>query len=327
MPAYSTESWKGSALTRAGDNWIATRIFIVTGAANDDDALSAMPLDGAKIPGDNESHDLNGDLRVRSRTVRKLSPATREVLVEYSIPPSGDYDVITDPLKADTRFSWSPGIEAVSIDRDIRGRAIVNAAGDAIDPPLQRNVIVRTLTAIRNEPYYDLERLSTFEETVSNKDLVIAGVRIAKGDLCCRTISPVGEYTLKSRYVPMQYVWEHRVMWVVTEDGSRTKLANPFQSYVKNVGRRAWYVKDGSTVLGEIYYADNGTQISSDIPLDMQGRPIDEQMRVSATGDNMGVATACPLDLKLKLGPFQGSRVVFLQFDTVFESDFSLLKF
>lgn len=69
-----------------------------------------------------------------------------EVLVDYAY-----IDPNTNPFTRLPDVSWDYEIIQVPADYDINGKAIVNTAGEPLDPGLLRDVIVNTLNYTRNE--------------------------------------------------------------------------------------------------------------------------------------------------------------------------------
>jgi hypothetical protein len=336
MPANATEKWSERSLVRSIDGWQASRTWQVVGAASEREAMDAQPLSGNDpIAQINESHPQNGALRVRSQGVRRAGPSLYEVSATYGTPPAGS-DTWTTQDKVLTqapRAIFRPGLIALPTDRDLRGRPIVNAAGDALTPPQMRNVRVKYLTVTRYEPYWDYLRLAEFEQAWNTKDMRSGNVIFPAGDVLCESIHPADEIEFKENKsdianVKMQYNFVIFTDFRVDASGNRRRIPFPWATVLQNVGRRGWYLDPdtGKSQIGELYYKAGGRQINDDVPLDRQGRPINESYKVSPDGENFYTPQPNPNDLALTVVDLGQSGVVYLRFDLLHAADLTELR-
>jgi hypothetical protein len=336
MPANATEKWSERSLVRSIDGWQASRTWQVVGAVDESQAMDAQPLNGNDpIARLNESHPQNGALKVRSVSVRRAGHGVYEVGATYGTPPIGS-DTWTTQDKVLTqapRATIRPGLMALPTDRDLRGRPIVNAAGDALNPPQMRNVRVKYLTVTRYEPYWDYLRLAEFEQAWNTVDLRSGNVIFPAGDVLCESIHPAEEIELTERTgstanLKMQYNFVIFTDFTVDASGNRRRIPFPWATYLQNLGHRGWYSDpdSGKSQLGDLYYKANGRQITDDVPLDRQGRPINESYKVSPDGDTFYTPVANPNDLNLAVADLGQSGVVYLRFDLLHATDLTQLR-
>jgi hypothetical protein len=346
MPARSTEDWKAATLRKSPDGWDASREWIVIGASSQEEAFNAHPEPGTDpIACIDESHNANGALRCKNLNCRAGGgPNVFRIQAQYGIPPAGVDNWTTiaaaaAQLRLPTRFRISPGTITLPVDRDIYGNPIANAAGDAFAQPLQRTIPLKYLIATRTEPYWDYRRLRKFEEAWNAKEMFIGGTRFAAGEVLCESIYPTSEFSVKTNNpsqdaavggMEIQYTFLLLKVFYVKGSGERQWAPFPHAAYMLNQGRRGWYrdKTSGEARLGELYYNNGGRQVSDDVPLGLDGRPIDFTFRVSPDGLNFYPPIQNPkLQREQKSAPWSNPSVAtYLQFDLNHWADFDELK-
>lgn len=212
MAPRSSEMWSRRSLTKDPDGWSATRVFQVTGATSETNALAATPLDGSdRIPGVNDGHPENFRLKAKTITPKREGIDYYVVTVEYVIPELGafDRDAAEDPLGRELTIEFQNANRTEPVDRDVFGNPIVNSALEAFSPPPSRNFAYEIVTIKRNEPYYDRERLKPFLNRINDKKFVVKGRLIGEaGTVKVKNISPVSEIKDSDEFVRMAYVFE-----------------------------------------------------------------------------------------------------------------------
>jgi hypothetical protein len=300
----------------------ASRSYDVSGTSREDEALRAVDS-RERIPQDGETHPLSALLRVTERTASQVAPNYWRVSVRWTIPDPGDLP--RDAREALNEFpevSWSLERESEAIDRDAYGNPIINAAGDAFDPPLTEARNRRVLTILVNEPFYDLERAAAFENRVNLMDwrptrLATIGL-VEKYTMQCLGYVPVGSYQLDP--VPLFYRCQYQ--FVIDPLGFARRLLNQ--------GTAGWY-QLGAPKYRADFYQFNGDskqseRVTNPIRLDPVGKPISTAFRV---GKTMKTAIANPSPLPREVGVewTQDRLATFLIYQTKFARDFAELGF
>jgi hypothetical protein len=257
-------------------------VWFVADAANEDVAFAAAPVTGsAPIAALNSSHPRNIKLIATSRSCSpEGGPLSWKVTVSYAIPTltgggggSGD----PDPLQRPIRISWGESEMTAPIDRDINNKPIVNSAGDPFDPPESRTIKVKRLTIRRFEPFFDLAKAETYEDTINSNEFVAgsgpAAVTFYPYTVLCASIIATGEYEPTSQFVEMAYSFD-----IIRGLYNNKIRLRPYSVYKTDQGTRGWY-SDSGIKLGELFYAD-GTKVTQDVPLN-NGVPIDTTIKVT----------------------------------------------
>jgi hypothetical protein len=343
MPARSTQNWTDNYLRKTPDGWEAGLSWKVVGANSETEALDAQPEPGTlPIKRVNESHDQNGSLRCRSLTARKTGFGIYDVSADFSIPAdsSGSFPATKGDalLREPPRILFRSGILSLPADRDLRNRPIVNAAGDAFDPPQQRSIRTKHLTITRYEPFYDFERLSKYEQAWNTKPMKAGRVVFPEGSMFCESIQPAEEYSSVAPdsslpSLKMQYDFLIILDWRINANtGKREPIKFPFRTYLLNVGDRGWYYHPTRKrpERGQIFYAENGQQVNGPVPLDIQGVPLEKTYKISGTGKTDEFYDPIPnpklADLGIEKAEFSTASAVFLAWDLVHAQDFNDLR-
>ncbi len=178
MPIQVIEAYTGSALTKGNvdGEWSATRIFQVTGAVSQSQAIDACASAGVAA---GAPHPANIRLICKSLTCDD-GLVLRKVSANYTIPELGLFD--PDPLKAKTVWRWVPGTITEPSDRDFYDNPNTNSVGIPWDQPSQKFYGTMELTATRNEPFYDAQK-ALLIQNCTNSDVVTVqgGGTILKG--------------------------------------------------------------------------------------------------------------------------------------------------
>jgi hypothetical protein len=180
-----TESWEGRDhdATIEGERTYARTFNVETSAVVDPDAVRL--LDGVPRLGDIYTSPKGAiDTGATCRSVRvtpKDSPKFWRVECRFSsradssVSGSGTPGGTgTDPAQAATqnqnpllkpaKISWGTVRVQQVARKDARGKAILNSAGDAFDPPLMKDKINLTLKVQRNQQFFDGVKVITGED-------------------------------------------------------------------------------------------------------------------------------------------------------------------
>jgi hypothetical protein len=319
MPAQCSEDWNGRGLNQAANGqWQATRIWQVIDAANEADALAAAPFPGSDlIPALNASHPQNARLIVTNRNpVTDGGPTTWKVTVSYSIVAITGGGGDGDPLNTTPIVSWGMGEITLAVDRDVDNKAIINSAGDAFDPPLQRTFKTLRLRIVKWFPIFDLALSDTFTNTVNSNNFQTGNLAITVGQCLCTGILPAEDYPITSTAIPIGFDFE-----IIRGLYNNQFPVKPYSTYVKDQGRRGWYTPAGGSTptLGDFHYAD-GERVDQDVPLDGTGKPIDTTIRVTKS---LIAPANNPTPTTNTLAPFSTAAAKWFEFKLIREANFS----
>jgi hypothetical protein len=94
------------------------------------------------------------------------APWRWEVTAKYSTDASST-EVIDNPLLRPSRQSWDDAEATEVAEEDRDGNAVVNSAGDAFDPPRQKQVSWSVLTVVKNQAEYDHMEMLQYKNKVN----------------------------------------------------------------------------------------------------------------------------------------------------------------
>jgi hypothetical protein len=319
MAITSSENYTGRTLTRAASgDWKASRNWTITGANTETQCLSATPIDNAPLAQLQNTHPQNVALKVDNHTFSQTGPFTWNVVANYLIPSS---EILSgadkELLNRKTTILWRKGSYSVAVDRDINGNPLSDAAGSAFDPPEQRTFKIRLLKITRWEPYFDIEKSAKFEDTLNANLFKVGPIEIQPGECLCTGIEPAAEYPVDAIAIPISYDFEIRRLYI----GAKTVA--PYRIYKKNQGRRGWY-NDGALKSGE-FVSSGGDQVSVDVPLDAQGKPLDTTIKVSTGPGTTATPVAAPsggAQAKI-VAEMSNANITVLGFDFLRSEDFT----
>lgn len=273
--AVATERWSDRKKTRTIDgNWTAYRGFDVIQYTTDDDALNAVG-----IPKVGDSHPDTTYLTCTRVWLNENKFSKGIVLAEYQITPLLANDV--NPLNRQPYIKWRRGKTSQNVDLDYNGNPILNSATDAFKGKMSRPFGVRYLTITKFEPYYNQAEADLYIESVNSDAITFEGITFQPGQVYCDSIVPPDAYQKGSVFVKVQYDFEIRTPnWPNLTD---LQIRHPFQRRVLDQGTRAIYHDDGDDTdkLGKLYLPD-GSEVTHDVLLDGNGRPLDSTIKVTA---------------------------------------------
>jgi hypothetical protein len=293
--AVATERWQGRTLTQDATSytsWTAEISWDVIEADNETDALSA-----AGIPALRDPHPQNPLLKCRSRTPREDGFNKFIITCTYGIEQESWTAPDADPLAQPPRVRWNTCTSSEDVDRDIDGNPIVNSVGDAFSSPAKRRFNTKSFTIFRNEPFYNFAASLIYENTINSVAWTVLGVTFPAGTIMCACIEPTNEYDANAAsYVTMAYTFE---VAGLTRDYNPTS-ASLFQLRLLDQGQRAKYTHASVTTIGELYTA-KGSQISSDVRFDPNGKPVDTTLKVERK--HTPINCAAPAGATRETGP------------------------
>jgi hypothetical protein len=281
MPAYSTENFTGRNLSPSSTGgWTATRVWMVTGAVNEGEVQTALPLPNsgtlpvAKL---NDSHPQNALLICTGLTIEQIGPRAWMLRATYTMPsltglPPGD----PNPLLSKPRVSWEEGQRAVPFDIDLVGVPVINSTGVPYSPAPTREIYFDILTIKRHEPFFDLQKARLFRNAVNSNTFTSGNVVFLAGECLCTSIKPTQEYTTDATAIEIAYRFQ---IEGGLNETSTTQGFEPFQLHMRDRGRSSFGQGGSGAVMGPITGAD-GAAIADDVPLDGTGKPIETTLKV-----------------------------------------------
>lgn len=284
MAVEVTEKWSGTVLTRTTDGWTARRAFQVSGTSSQLEAQNAIPVTVGS------SHPDNAFLRCNSVEADD-NQVLRTVTCEYSTAPFAIFD--PDPLNQPTQWRWQPGTETSPIDRDIYGNTIRNSAGVTFDPPVNRFTGTLHLQAVRNEPFYDVQKALLYQNKLNSDTFSITGAGIVQpGQVLCLSIDCASSISSDAPFVTVVYNFELRGPDFDGEDSDAG-----FKARILDQGDKCWYkpgeVLAGLPTMGNIVNV-RGELVGS-VPLDGTGKPINTNLKVGEDDKLSPETSARPL--------------------------------
>jgi hypothetical protein len=262
MPFQVTEKFSGRSLSEHGNPWTAKRVFEVSGATNDTDAISAVP--GVAR---GSAHPQNPGLVSTGPYLESWrGPIFAEIGVDYTSGPNYGF-AEDDPLNQPDVITWEPFEISEPVTRDIKGRVIMNMGGDVFQGATQIFTMVR-LTVVRNMPFVDAARIATYSNAVNKNAMTVGGIPIAAEHMRCACIHPLISISSETRYVPIAHVLE-----MILDDSLGDY---PFQWKFLNQGENGWYDDGGTSRKGRFCNGklSSTEPLSEPIRLDADGTPL-----------------------------------------------------
>lgn len=141
---------------------------------------SIVVLGEADLPQRNTEHpdnaSITGNLVCKSRNVSGISDDKRvfEVTCNYSTVTT-EAEFVEDPLKRAAEITWGFFETQRAVEQDNAGNVIDNSAGDPFFNPIIVDDANLEVTITRNEKTFDPDRALSFQGSVNNANVTIAG--------------------------------------------------------------------------------------------------------------------------------------------------------
>lgn len=233
---------------------------------------------GVPLPSVGQQSDLDTRYFVQQVSVPRFDgPRYATVSITYGLGKGSGEKESEDPLVAPTRFRVRNGVSGEKTDADIRGRPLLNSAGDPFAGTIQTNISAIYIDVIRNESAYNLPQAISFANKINADVFSLAGYPINPGEAYCLGIQPERDYTLLDTYVPVVYSFELRERLTLNNGGRKTA----FIHRILDQGKRAWASVPGgegdSLRIDDIATGEtaNPIQVSSDVLLNGNGQPLE----------------------------------------------------
>jgi hypothetical protein len=219
-------------------------------------------------------------------TVRKVSFQTYRVSVEFrkldtsvNFLPGGSGNS-GDPLSEPALVDWKIGITSEQVDIDADGNPLVNAVGDAIQPPPTQDFYTMHLQVSRNESVYNLIKAGQFMNRVNSNEVVLFGsfgkIVVPARCFLCKTIVPTAAYRVDAKYINVGYAFELRMdQWGSVRDS--------FDWRFLNQGTRGYYADPTTSAPKMGHFYAGSERVSDAIPLQPNGKPISDFSSVKVT--------------------------------------------
>lgn len=283
-----TENWSARTLSLRWP-WTATREFVVTGAATETEALTAVDalVPSLAIPQRNDGHPYNTDrLTCDGPAVKKWYGNDHwDVVCSYTADDGDKSDgQQADPLQEPVKIKWSSVIEGRASDFDLGNRPILSSAGQnagTMDLPIR----FKRLTIVKNFPFYDIILSETYENAVNSQPVNFAGVVTAAAHhMVCEAIEPAIEFTPNAAFVPVAF------NFLMIFDNS---LGNyPFQHRMLDAGTEGWFASTGTN-------KSSAPFLTRDKPND----PLSHEIRLDGTGIPLTAPYKGSIGVNGKTGP------------------------
>lgn len=278
MAAVVTEAWTGSQLTVAYalSSWQAIRIFQVSGVSSKDDAIEALAASTFAV----QVGTLHPDnpILVCTQIACDDSLTLRKLTATYAV----SFAQATNPLNALVRYRWKPGVRMERSDYDYYGNAKLNSAGVPFDPPSQRPRGMLFLTAIRNEPFYDVQRAVSIQNTTNSQSITIPGAGLVyPGQMFCHSMECVQDVFQGIPYVTVNYNFELRA-------GNKLPNSNEYDGFFDSQldqGDSGWYDNGGAPDRGLICNQASPPIDTGYTLLDGTGKPLDPTLQILSGSD------------------------------------------
>lgn len=240
MAVSVTRMWSPDSADRDPDNQGASATWQVTGVASSIAAQTAVDATTSETPDQLNSvyQDRDGVsysyLLCDSVSVSTSGFEVFEVTATYSRPSDGgSHNPEPDnPLDRPVEYSWEIGTALQTIETDINGNAIVNAAGDPPEQPVQIEVTSVFLNCMRNEASFNAATAISFTNRV-NADSFFGA---SSGQAKCVGIRSDKMTTPDSVYWPVHYRFEFRggVINGVADAKFRKRIINRGYNMIKD---------------------------------------------------------------------------------------------
>lgn len=249
--------------------WKAYREFIVSGAADDEAALSATdPVSGLQVPQVDNQLKPGSSMICSGPEIKEKKGVDYWVIgCDYAVSKSGTFaGQGADPILQPPVVEWNASIIRETTDRSRSGQPLFNAAGDMLQSTGEDFIWAFSVT--RYEPYFDFLKAQRFSGAVTTKAVIIGGVPFEPYKLKCSLLAPGAAYNENAKHILMKYQFE------AFFGDSRGK--RPFDHRLMNVGERAWGVPDSGDYAGQVLKGSIATGMGEVGPvrLDELGLPL-----------------------------------------------------
>lgn len=270
MAITYTETWSGFSLDIGVTERSATRKFLIHGATNETDALTATHVStSAPLPLTlNSIHPRQTSLYLRRYSAPSfIGPGTCELTLHYERGAAGGGE--EDPLDEATKYSLRAATTTEPTDVDADGLPITNSASDAFSQTINTRIQSVIITATRNEATFDPAFVETYVNRVNSDSFSWAGKTIGAGKALCTAITTPSGYTLDDSFVTVQYEFELRAPFPSGQSS--------FKHRILDQGKRALanFSAEGVSRLVEVLDAES-KPISSDVMLNGLGTVLDK---------------------------------------------------
>lgn len=201
--ATVTEKWSGRGWAVTGDGYEAERAFDVSDVADETEAVAAVSASMGVFVGSLHPFLPGGGLFCRDVRARRIGPTFYEVTARYTPRAYEGGDL----LDRAPRYSWAIEIEHIETDVDEDGRLICNSAGYPIRPKPTKERVVWILQVRRWEPFYNPAVAELYIGSVNSAAGYLGPFYVDEGQMLCRSILPIGEYTATATPIEILYVF------------------------------------------------------------------------------------------------------------------------
>lgn len=319
MAAVVTEAWTGSQLTLAFQlaQWQALRIFQVSGATSKTDAINALQSSSFAVQVGSAHPDNN--LLICNQIACDDSLVLRKVTATYTVTANANIN----PLFAKPRLRWKTGVRMERSDYDYYGNAKLNSAGVPFDPPSQRPRGMQFLTVVRTEPFFDVQRSVSLQNTTNSAAITIPGAGVIQpGQMFCHSMECPQDIYQGIPYCDINYNFELRGGNLV---GTSSEYDGFFDSQLDQ-GDSGWY--SGTSSDRGIICNSTGVE-TGNVLLDGTGKPLDSSLKILSKRDGSVASpianpTALPTNVSVVTMPVTGAkRLLYRDFGTY---DFNALN-
>jgi hypothetical protein len=255
-------------MRKAAWGWAARERWIVTGTNSKYAAIDAAVPHAA-------GHPDNPYIHIKARDADPIGLLAWSVTGDYSF---GDVGLASDnPLLEPPRIRYEKVKQTYPVDVDLNTNAILDSAGQPLDPRETENVPMKKLIVKQARPFFDVGMSIQYEDSVCSDAFNIQGAGgLTAGQCYCDCIEPIEEYTHLAPYVWVEFAF-------LIAGGK-----NPFQAHPIDQGRTGWYTDSGGVAQRGLFC--NKNKDVSPIPVRLNGvdgQPIDSGWFI--LGDDGGV--------------------------------------
>lgn len=237
------------------------------------------------------------------------------------MPQGGVTNQASDDLFAKPPMvSWGLSQRTETTDQDVYGNIICNSAGDVFSNLPNRTLFSLTLRITRWERKFDVFKTRYFVNKLNLREVIAGDVKFPAMSMLCTFIAPVEEFAAGANAVRIGYDFEIRP--TVGSSVSKDVSERPFAYWTIDTGVRSFGT--GKTDPLDLYYSTNKTkQVSSDVRLNGQGKPVNASDYVVQTSETtMATPTVNPKPVKRKIPPVKFNDAYLLGFDVYETADF-----
>lgn len=284
-----------------------TRVWRVDTSVNTDDDYTVMSDAGAVKIG--AAHPSHAKCRCIRRSCRPESSGQKRNWI-FNAEYSTKWDIDENPLDDPAKTRWSSETFQKPVWETVDGKGIVNSAGDPFDPPAEKDDSRWVSVTTKNVPTYVPTWIFSYQDAVNSDSYTLDGVPIGAG------VSKISGIDLGE--VQERNEIEYRVLTITIHHrgenegvgsgsgsygtGSGSDDIMPWDLNLLDAGMREIPEEGapgGTDGRRNILNTKDGLPVSSPVPLDGEGRAIEEP-----TLDNS----------------------IYLQFQVYFEKSFSALS-